>query len=132
MRPIIYVAAGLILLMVLVFAGGLALLGGGISWVANKKVDAVDNPQVAEAFRTNFQATCGNLATKRVDQSDYQTIALVKQVCACDANALLAIMRRNKDMTVLELQKRLLSSDEEINRAFESCNQAYGIDVVPD
>ena len=132
MRPIIYVAAGLILLMVVIFAGGFALIGGGISFVANKKVEAVNDPKVADAFRTKFQTTCSDLATRGIDKQNYQEIALVKQVCACDANALLAIMKRNKDMTILQLQKRLLSRDEEINRAFDSCNQAYGIDVNPE
>jgi hypothetical protein len=132
MRPLIYVAAGFALLIVVIIAGSVAMVGGSISWIANKKVAVVDDPKAADAFRANFQTTCSNLATKRVDQSDYQAIALVKQVCACDANALIAIMKRNKGMTILELGKRLTSRDPEITRAFESCNQAYGIDVVPD
>jgi len=41
-------------------------------------------------------------------------------------------MRRNKDMTVLQLEKRLLSRDAAIAREFDSCNKAYGIDVQPD
>lgn len=131
MRPIIYVAAGLALLIVVIIAGSVALVGGSISWVANKKVE-VDDPKAAETFRTNFETTCSKLATGRMDKNDYQAVALVKQVCTCDANALMAIMRRNKDMTVLDLGKRLTSRDPEITRAFESCNQAYGIDVVPD
>jgi hypothetical protein len=131
MRPIIYVAAGLVLLIVVVIAGSLALVGGSISFVAAKKVD-VSDPNAAETFRTNFQTTCGNLATKRLGQADYQAVALVKQVCACDANALIAFMRRHNGMTVLDLGKRLTSRDPEITRAFESCNQAYGIDVEPD
>jgi hypothetical protein len=131
MRPIIYVAAGLILLMVVVFAGGLALLGGGISWVATKKVD-VSDPNAAETFRTTFQANCSKLATGRIDKNNYQAVALVKQVCTCDANALIAYMRRNKDMTVLQLQAKLLARDAAIKREFESCNKAYGIDVEPE
>jgi len=131
MRPIIYVAAGLILLMVVVFAGGLALLGGGIHWVATKKVD-VEDPKAADNFRTTFQQNCAARATKRIDAQDYQKIALVKQVCACDANKLIAYMRQNKDMTVLQLEARLLARDEKIMREFDSCNQAYGVTVVPD
>jgi hypothetical protein len=132
MRPIIYVAAGLILMVVVVIAGSLAMVGGGISWIANKKVEVVNDPNAADTFRSTFQNTCSDLATRRVDKQDYQAVALVKQVCTCDANALLAIMRRNTDMTILELQKRLLSRDAEITRAFESCNQAYGFNVDPD
>jgi len=132
MKPVILVAAGLILLMVVVFAGGVALLGGGISWVATKKVD-VSDPDAADTFRTKFEANCNKLATRSLNaQNDYQEIALVKQVCACDAKALIAYLRRNTDMTVLELQKRLLSRDEAIVREFDSCNKAYGIDVEPE
>jgi hypothetical protein len=131
MRPIFYVAAGLILLMVVIFAGGLALLGGGISWVATKKVD-VSDPNAADNFRVKFEQNCSTMATQRIDKSDYQKIALVKQVCSCDAKALIAYMRRNKDMTVLELQKRLLGRDAAIIREFESCNAAYGVEVEPD
>src|SRR5690242_6075207 len=82
MRPIIYVAAGLILLMVVVFAGGVALLGGGITWVATKKVD-VSDPNAAENFRTKFVANCTERATAGIDKNDYQKVALVKQICAC-------------------------------------------------
>jgi hypothetical protein len=131
MRPIIYVAAGLLVLMVIVFGGTLALLGGGISWIATKKVD-VSDPKAADTFRTNFEANCSQRAASGIDKQDYQRIALVKQVCSCDAKALIAYMRRNKDMTVLQLEKRLLSRDEAIIREFDSCNKAYGIDVVPD
>jgi hypothetical protein len=130
MRPIIYVAAGLIVLMVIAFAGTLGLLGGGISWVATKKVD-VEDPKTADTFKTTFEANCSSRATKGIDQQDYQKIALIKQVCACDARALIAYMRRNKDMTVLELEKRLLTREAQIVREFESCNQAFGVDVVP-
>jgi len=131
MRPIIYVAAGLILLMVVVFAGGVALLGGGITWVATKKVD-VSDPNAAENFRTKFVANCTERATAGIDKNDYQKVALVKQICACDAKGLLAYMRRNKDMTVVQLEMKLLARDEAIQREFESCNKAYGVNVVPD
>ncbi len=132
MKPVILVAAGLVLLMVVVFAGGVALLGGGINWVATKKVD-VSDPDAADTFRAKFEANCNNLATRSLNaQNDYQEIALIKQVCTCDAKALIAYMRRNTDMTVLELQKRLLGRDEAIAREFDSCNKAYGIDVEPE
>lgn len=131
MRPIIYVAAGLLVLMVIVFGGTFALIGGGIHWVATKKVD-MEDPKAADTFRTTFETNCSQRATRGIDKQDYQAIALVKQVCACDAKALIAYMRRNKDMTVLELEKRLLSRDAAIVREFDSCNKAYGIDVVPD
>jgi hypothetical protein len=131
MRPIIYVAAGLILLMVVVFSGGLALLGGGITWVATKKVD-VSDPNAADKFRATFEANCTKRATARIDANDYQKVALVKQICACDAKGLLAYMRRNKDMTVVQLEVKLLAHDEAIMGEFESCNQAYGVNVVPD
>ena len=131
MRPILYVAAGLILLIVIIIASSLAFVGGGITWVATKKVD-VSDPKAADTFRATFEANCTKMATRRVDQNDYQVVALVKQVCTCDAKALIAYMRRNKDMTVLELEKRLLSRDEAIMREFDSCNKAYGIDVEPE
>jgi len=131
MRPIIYVAAGLILLFVIVFAGGVALLGGGITWVATKKVD-VSDPNAADKFRTKFESGCNRVATGRVDKNDYQKIALVKQVCACDAKAMVAYLKRNKDMTVIQLEKRILAGDEAIRREFNACNQAYGIEVVPE
>ncbi|WP_395020141.1 hypothetical protein [Dongia sp.] len=131
MRPIIYVAAGLILLIVVALAGGVALIGGGVTWVATKKVD-VSDPNAADTFRTKFEQNCSTMATKRIDKQDYQKIALVKQVCSCDAKALIAYMRRNKDMTILELEKRLLTRDAAIIREFDSCNKAYGVDVEPD
>ncbi|GAB2178965.1 hypothetical protein [Dongia sp. agr-C8] len=130
MRPIIYVAAGLVLLIVVAIAGGLALVGGGITWVATKKVD-VSDPNAADTFRATFQQKCSDMAVKFFDQQDYQKIALVKQVCACDANKLIAYMRRDKDMTVVQLQAKLLGHDPAIMREFEACNQAYGIDVMP-
>jgi len=74
MRPIIYVAAGLLVLMAMVFGGTLALIGGGISWVATKKVD-MEDPKAADTFRTNFEANCSKLATRRIDQQDYQAVA---------------------------------------------------------
>lgn len=131
MRPIIYVAAGLLVLMVIVFGGTLALLGGGIAWVATKKVD-VDDPNAVDNFRNGFEANCSQAATRRIDAQDYQKIALVKQVCSCDAKALISYMRRNKDMTVVQLEAKLLGRDEAIMREFDSCNKAYGIDVEPD
>jgi uncharacterized protein YabE (DUF348 family) len=131
MRPILYVVAGLVALILLV----VLLLGGGIAWFTHKvttaKVD-VSNQQTADAFRSNFESNCTSRATRGIDASDYQKIALVKQVCSCDAKALVAYMGRNKDMTILELETKLLSRDEAIIREFDSCNKAYGINVVPD
>jgi hypothetical protein len=116
---------------VIVFAGGVALLGGGITWVATKKVD-VSDPNAASAFASKFEAGCTKLATGRIDKNDYQKITLVKQVCACDGKALVAYMRRNKDMTVLQLERKIRAGDEAIRREFSNCNKAYGIEVVPD
>jgi uncharacterized protein YabE (DUF348 family) len=130
MRPILYVVAGLVALVLLV----VLLLGGGVAWFTHKvtttKVD-VNNEQTADAFRSNFESNCTARASRGIDASDYQKIALVKQVCGCDAKALIAYMRRNKDMTVLELETKLLSRDEQIMREFDSCNKAYGVEVSP-
>jgi hypothetical protein len=130
MKPIIYVAAGLALLIVLLIGGGVAWLSNKVNQVATTKVD-VSNQDTVDTFKTKFVADCTSFAAKTMNNPDYQRVALVKQVCTCDANALIAYMKRKKDMTVLKLASEVLVRSPEVRREFDNCAQAYGISFRP-
>lgn len=130
MRTVIYVAGGIALLIVLVIGGGIGWFTNKVNQVATTKVD-VGNQDSIDTFKAKFESGCTTFATKGIDASDYQQIALIKQVCACDGKALVAIMKRHQDMTVLQLGKMVLDRSPEVTREFDSCAQAYGINVRP-
>ena len=129
MRPILYVVAGLVILILL----GVLALGGGVAWLTTKattaKVD-VEDPQAVDKFKATFEANCTRIASNHMGNPDYQQVALIKQVCACDGKVLVNYMKKKKDMTVLQLQAALLKQDPALEREFTSCAQAYGIDDV--
>jgi hypothetical protein len=127
MRALLFIIAGLALLIVL-------LLGGGIAWVTNTvtttKVDVQDQKAV-ETFRSVFEKTCTKAATQQLNNPDYQEVALVKQVCACNGKAALAYMKKNKGKTVIEVQAAVLRQDPVLVREFDACAAAYGLNVDP-
>jgi hypothetical protein len=129
MRPILYVVVGFVVLIFL----GILMLGGGIAWITGAattaKVD-VEDPKAVDKFKATFESNCTRIASNHMGNPDYQQVALIKQVCACDGKALVNYMKKKKDMTVLEVQAALLKQDPALVREFNSCAQAYGIDDV--
>jgi hypothetical protein len=123
MKTILYVVAGLAIVIVV-------LVGGSIAWVATKKMD-VNSPAFAAKFGEKLQKDCTDWAMNRIsyeDQTaDYQRVALIKQVCACNAKELMRILKRNEGMTAIEMGKAIEAHAQEMNAAFKSCSLAYGV-----
>ena len=123
MKTILYVVAGLVIVIAI-------LVGGSITWVATKKMD-VNSPAFAAKFGERLQKDCTDWAMTRVsveDQTaDYQRVALIKQVCACNAKELMRILKRNEGMTAIEMEKVIVAHAQEMNDAFKSCSLAYGV-----
>jgi len=123
MKTILYVVAGLALIVVV-------LVGGSVAWVATKKMD-VNSPAFAAKFGERLQKDCTDWAMNRVSYedktADYQRVALIKQVCACNAKELMRILKRNEGMTAIEMGKAIEAHAPELNAAFKSCSLAYGV-----
>jgi hypothetical protein len=126
MRPLLYIIAGLALLIVVLIAGGIGWFTNTVHTVATTKVGSAD-PKALDTVRTTFETNCSKRATEGV--TDYQQVALIKQVCTCDARALVNYVKKKKDASVLELEIKVLKQDPELSREFDSCARAYGIDV---
>ena len=123
MKTILCLVAGLAIIIVL-------LVGGSVAWIANKEVD-VNSPAFAAKFGEKLQKDCTDWGINQVayeDQTaDYQRVALIKQVCACNAKEFMRILKRNEGMTAIEMGKAIEAHAPEMNAAFKSCSQAYGV-----
>lgn len=108
----------------------LLVLGGGFAWLMNVKTD-VNDPNFAAKFRETMTGMCLQRAKSEmrgVGQAlDYQQEALVKQVCDCDMKAMMKIVAKKNARTPVEMQKAVNDSETEMNAAFESCAQSYGL-----
>ena len=105
-----------------------------VSWiVTGAKVDLAD-PKSVKVFRSGFERDCFDYVSGEMKQKgetpDYQEEALLKQVCACDANAMLKILQRQKTVKLKDTvgaKKALRDGTPEMKAAFQSCAQAYGL-----
>jgi len=125
MKTVLFVAAGLALVIVLA-------LGGGVAWIANVKLDPKD-PNFAQKFRGTMETNCGTwiktaMASKGLSP-DYQQEALIKQVCGCTAKEMMNMLARNKELTPLQLEKEIVNNGPRILAIKRSCAQAYGLPV---
>jgi hypothetical protein len=125
MKTVLFVFAGLTLLIVLA-------IGGGVAWISNVKLDPKD-PQFAQKFRATMETNCGNWIKVAMAQQhttpDYQQEALIKQVCACSSREMMNMLARNKEMTPLQLEKAIVNNGPQIMAIKHSCAQAYGLPV---
>lgn len=120
----------LFIIVVSVFVFGMLImivLGGGFAALMNVKTD-VNDPQFAKKFQENMAGLCLQRAKSEIGQTlDYQQEALVKQVCDCDMKAVTKILAKKGAKTPVELQQAYNDSEPQINAAFKSCAEAYGI-----
>ena len=120
----------LFIIVVSIFVFGMLIMimfGGGLAWIMNVKTD-VNDPKFAQKFQENMSALCLQRAKSEIGQTlDYQQEALVKQVCDCDMKAVTKILAKKGAKTPVELRKAYNDSEPEINAAFKSCAEAYGI-----
>lgn len=123
MKTIFAVIGGALVIIVV-------LVGGSILWLSKQKMDS-NSPSFTAKFGAKLEKDCNDWALKRVTDErqtgDYQRIALIKQVCACNAKELMRILKRNDGMTAIEMGKAIEAQAPEMNAAFRSCSQAYGV-----
>lgn len=116
------------------FIGAVFAIIGFVTWIVTAaKVDLTD-PKSMKVFKTGFEKDCfahfADEITGKEQTPDYQQEALIKQVCACDANAVLKILQRQKSVKIgvtVEAKRALKSGTPEMKAAFESCALAYGL-----
>ena len=116
------------------FIGAVSAVIGFVTWIVTAaKVDLTD-PKSMKVFKTGFEKDCfahfGDEITGKGQTPDYQQEALIKQVCAFDANAVLKILQRQKSVKIgvtVEAKRALKSGTPEMKAAFESCALAYGL-----
>ena len=106
------------------------VLGGGFAFVANVKTD-VNDPKFAAKFQETMTGLCVQQAKGEIrgagQNLDYQQEAMVKQVCDCDMKAITKIIAKKGAKTPVEIQAAVNESGHEMNVAFNSCAQAYGL-----
>jgi hypothetical protein len=106
-------------------------VGGGLAWLMNVRTD-VSKPELAAMFQKSMEENCFREAKANIRRAgaelDYQQEALVKQVCACDMKAVTKLLAKKGAKTVFELQKAYNDSQQELEVAFNSCADAYGLE----
>jgi hypothetical protein len=106
-------------------------IGGGLAFLMNVKTD-VSKPELAAAFQKSMEADCFRSAKANIRRAgaelDYQQEALVKQVCACDMKAVTKLLAKKGAKTVVELTKAYSESQQELEVAFNTCADAYGLE----
>ena len=106
-------------------------IGGGLAWLMNVRTD-VSKPELASAFQKSMEDTCLRQAKANIRHAgaelDYQQEALMKQVCACDMKAVTKLLAKKGAKTVFELSKAYSESQAELEVAFNSCADAYGLE----
>src|SRR3954471_19896936 len=118
MKSAIYAVLGVLSGIIVVIGVVLKLLTGP------EKVD-VDNPAALEKYKSRFEARCfeyvSNGMKKAGEAADYQQEALIKQICTCDAKAMVGILRRDKGHTVKQLDAKgaLAGGTPEMRAAFK-------------
>ena len=116
----------LLIVVALVLVVAIAL-GGGLGFLMNVKTD-VNDPNFAAKFQKSMETFCLQAAKAEVGGNlDYQQEALVKQVCACSMRETTKILAKKGAKTPVELQKAYNASTQEVEAAFQSCAQAYGL-----
>jgi hypothetical protein len=127
MKTAIYAVLGVLFGITLVIGAVLKLL------TASPKVD-VNDPAALAKYKTRFEQRCfdyvANGMKKAAEAADYQQEALIKQICGCDANAMVGILRRDKSRAAvnsLDAKTALAGGTPEMRAAFKSCAAAYGV-----
>ena len=102
-------------------------LGGGLGLIMNVKTD-VNDPEFAAKFQKGMETVCLQAAKAEIGQTlDYQQEALVKQVCGCSMRETTKILAKKGAKTPVELQKAYNDSTKEVEAAFQTCAQSYGL-----
>lgn len=121
MKWLLLSIVALVLLVAIVFGGGLGLL-------LNVKTDAND-PDFAAKFTKTMTDQCLVAAKADIGGTlDYQQEALVKQVCECDMKAITKMLAKKGAKTPVEIQTAVNESGPEMDAAFDSCAKAYGLE----
>jgi hypothetical protein len=124
MKWLLLIFGAILTLVVLTF-------GGGLAYLMNVRTD-VSKPELAAAFQKGMEADCFRQAKANIRHAgaalDYQQEALVKQVCACDMKAVTKLLAKKGAKTVFELSKAYNESTQELQVAFNSCADAYGLE----
>jgi hypothetical protein len=106
-------------------------IGGGLAFLMNVKTD-VSKPELAASFQKGMEEDCFRMAKANIRRAgaelDYQQEALVKQVCACDMKAVTKLLAKRGAKTVVELTKAYSESQQELEVAFNTCADAYGLE----
>jgi hypothetical protein len=116
------------------FLAAIFAVTGFVTWIVTAaKVDLTD-PKSVKVFKTGFEKDCFGYVADGMklkgETPDYQEEALIKQVCACDANAVLKILQRQKSVKIgvtVEAKRALKNGTPEMKAAFQSCALAYGL-----
>ena len=120
MKWLLLIVFGVVMLVAIVFAGGFGFL-------MNVKTD-VNDPNFAAKFTKAMTDLCLARAKGEIGANlDYQQEALVTQVCDCDMKAMTKILAKKGAKTPVEMQKAINDSEQEMDVAFNSCAQAYGL-----
>jgi len=116
----------LVIVFALVLLVGMVLFGG-LGFLMNVKTD-VNDPNFAAKFQKSMTDLCLQRAKGALGPTlDYQQEALVKQVCDCDTKALTKLLAKKGAKTPVEMQKAMNESGPEMDAAFNSCADAYGL-----
>jgi len=120
----------LLLIVVALVLVVMIALGGGFAFLMNVKTD-VNDPKFAAKFQQTMTGLCVQRAKSEMrgaaQNLDYQQEALVKQVCDCDMKAMMKIVAKTGAKSPVDMQKAINDSGPEMNAAFNSCAQAYGL-----
>jgi hypothetical protein len=110
------------------------LIAGGVAWLMTGAKFDMSNPKEVKIYKTGFERDCFDyLADEmkaRGQAVDYQKEALLKQVCTCNANAVLKIYQNQKSVKFGETvaaKRAMKSGTPEMKAAFQSCAMAYGL-----